>query len=103
MLESWLEQYAFRAGTIQTVAERNAIGYVKGYLEKQEIEDVREARIKYLAKRIEGVNAQLGNIPAVLLCSKPQRNLWCNACSISSKWYICWLVHNTFWLPFIWG
>jgi len=57
------EQYAFRAGTIQTVAERNAIGYVKGYLEKQEIEDVREARIKYLAKRIEGVKRSTGQHP----------------------------------------
>lgn len=54
--------HTFRAGTIQTVAERNAYGYVKGYLEENRIE-ARSAQIERLAKRIEGVRRSTGQHP----------------------------------------
>lgn len=57
------KEFAFRAGTIQTVAEKNAYGYVKGYLEAKDIYDVREARITALAKKVEGVKRSTGQHP----------------------------------------
>lgn len=57
------EDHAFRAGTIQTVAERNAFGYVKGYIEDKRIENIRDARIKTIAKKIEGVKRSTGQHP----------------------------------------
>ncbi|NLN50266.1 MAG: PolC-type DNA polymerase III [Acholeplasmataceae bacterium] len=57
------EKNAYRAGTIQTVAERNAFGYVMGYLEDKNITDVRKAQISRLAKKIEGVKRSTGQHP----------------------------------------
>ncbi len=54
--------HTFRAGTIQTVAERNAFGYVKGYLEDKNLVK-RPAQIERLAKRIEGVKRSTGQHP----------------------------------------
>ncbi|CCV63979.1 DNA polymerase III polC-type (PolIII) [Alteracholeplasma palmae J233] len=56
------EDYTFRAGTIQTVAEKNAYGYVKGYLEDKNIY-ARTAQIARLAKGIEGVKRSTGQHP----------------------------------------
>ena len=56
------EDYTFRAGTIQKVAERNAYGFVKGYLEDKNLE-VRSAQIERLAKNIEGVKRSTGQHP----------------------------------------
>lgn len=56
------EDHTFRAGTIQTVAERNAFGYVKGYLEDKNLVK-RPAQIERLAKRIEGVKRSTGQHP----------------------------------------
>jgi len=56
------EDHTFRAGTIQTVAERNAFGYVKGYLEDKHLEK-RSAQIERLAKKIEGVKRSTGQHP----------------------------------------
>ncbi len=60
------EEYTFRAGTIQTVAERNAFGYVKGYLEDKHIE-ARSAQIARLAKGIEGVKRSTGQHPGGII------------------------------------
>ena len=54
--------HTFRAGTIQTVAERNAFGYVKGYLEDKNLIK-RPAQIERLAKQIEGVKRSTGQHP----------------------------------------
>ncbi|TVP94757.1 MAG: PolC-type DNA polymerase III [Acholeplasmatales bacterium] len=53
---------AFRAGTISTVAAKTAIGYVKGYLEKQN-ETLRKAEIERRAKVIAGVKRSTGQHP----------------------------------------
>ena len=58
------ERQVFRAGTIQTVQERNAYGYVKGYLEEKNINNVRNAQIQRLAKGITDVKDLRVNIPA---------------------------------------
>ncbi|MDR2828577.1 MAG: PolC-type DNA polymerase III [Acholeplasmatales bacterium] len=51
--------YAFRAGTVMTVAEKTAFGYVKGYFSDNEI-PVRGAKIGYLADKITGVKRTTG-------------------------------------------
>ncbi|MGE4320648.1 MAG: PolC-type DNA polymerase III [Acholeplasmataceae bacterium] len=56
------DDHTFRAGTIQTVAERNAFGYVKGYLEDKNLVK-RPAQIERLAKKIEGVKRSTGQHP----------------------------------------
>src|SRR5690606_36895091 len=56
------EDYSFRAGTIQTVAERNAYGYVKGYLEYLG-KEARSAYIERMAKGIEGARRSTGQHP----------------------------------------
>lgn len=53
---------AFRAGTISTVAEKTAFGYVKGYLEKKNIQ-MRKAEIERRASRIVGVKRSTGQHP----------------------------------------
>lgn len=57
---------AYRAGTIQTIAQKNAYGYVKGYLEDHQIE-MRQAQISRMAKRIEGVKRSTGQHPGGII------------------------------------
>ena len=53
---------AFRAGTISTIAEKTAFGYVKGYLERKGIE-ARYCEINRLANKITGVKRSTGQHP----------------------------------------
>jgi DNA polymerase-3 subunit alpha (Gram-positive type) len=53
---------AFRAGTISTVADKTAFGYVKGYIEKKAIH-LRKAEIERRAKVITGVKRSTGQHP----------------------------------------
>jgi len=53
---------AFRAGTISTVAEKTAFGYVKGYLEKKNL-SMRKAEIEQRAMNITGVKRSTGQHP----------------------------------------
>ena len=53
---------AFRAGTISTVAEKTAFGYVKGYLEKKD-QFMRKAEIERSASNITGVRRSTGQHP----------------------------------------
>ena len=57
---------AYRAGTIQTIAEKNAYGYVKGYLEDHHLEK-RPAQIERMAKHIEGVKRSTGQHPGGII------------------------------------
>lgn len=69
------EDHAFRAGTIQTVAERNAFGYVKGYLEDKNLVK-RPAQIERLAKRIEGVKRSTGQHPGGIVIVPKSKTIY---------------------------
>ncbi len=56
------EKQAFRAGTISTVALKTAMGYVKGYLEDNNIQK-RSIEIPIMAQYIEGVKRSTGQHP----------------------------------------
>jgi DNA polymerase-3 subunit alpha (Gram-positive type) len=56
------QERTFRAGTISTVAEKTAFGYVKGYLEKKQI-TMRKAEIERSATHITGVKRSTGQHP----------------------------------------
>lgn len=53
---------AFRAGTISTIADKTAFGYVKGYLERKGIQ-ARNCEIDRLAAKITGVKRSTGQHP----------------------------------------
>ena len=53
---------AFRAGTISTVAARTAFGYVRGYIEKEDV-NLRKAEIERRAQIISGVKRSTGQHP----------------------------------------
>ncbi len=62
------EDNVFRAGTISTVAERTAFGYVKNYIELTEKEnEFNSARINYFASLAEGTKRTTGQHPGGLI------------------------------------
>ncbi|MCF8008445.1 MAG: PolC-type DNA polymerase III [Halanaerobiales bacterium] len=58
--------YVFRAGTISTIAERTAFGFVKGYIDDNQI-DVKKAEINRLVKGCAGVKKTTGQHPGGLM------------------------------------
>ncbi len=59
--------HAFRAGTVGTVAEKTAYGYIKGFEEEMECAPFNEAKRNDLAKSCEGVKRTTGQHPAGIL------------------------------------
>lgn len=59
------EKNVFRAGTIETVAEKTAFGYVRGYFEKhgKNPDEVSPSLIAYLASHCTGVKRTTGQHP----------------------------------------
>ncbi|MBP3891745.1 MAG: PolC-type DNA polymerase III [Solobacterium sp.] len=61
------EDYAYRAGTIGTVAEKTAYGYVSGYCEKMNILDMRRTMRDYLAQGCKNVKRTTGQHPGGII------------------------------------
>ncbi|MDO4414887.1 MAG: PolC-type DNA polymerase III [Erysipelotrichaceae bacterium] len=61
------EDHAFRAGTIGTVAEKTAYGYVTGYCEKMNITDMRRTMKDYLASGTQNVKRTTGQHPGGII------------------------------------
>lgn len=61
------EDHAFRAGTIGTVAEKTAFGYVSGYCEKMNITNMRKPMKEYLAKGCQDVKRTTGQHPGGII------------------------------------
>ena len=57
----------FRAGTISTVQEKTAFGYIKNYTEEKQIPSYTNTYISYLATRCEGVKRTTGQHPGGII------------------------------------
>lgn len=61
------EDHVFRAGTIGTVAEKTAFGYVSGYCEKMNITNMSRAMKDYLAAGCQNVKRTTGQHPGGII------------------------------------
>ncbi|WP_423362874.1 PolC-type DNA polymerase III [Mycoplasma sp. P36-A1] len=62
------EEYVYKAGTIQTVQEKTAFGYVKGYFEKNiSLDPVRKVEMERIAQGCAGVKRTTGQHPGGII------------------------------------
>lgn len=64
----------FRAGTISTIAEKTAYGFVKNYMESMQI-DIKNSEINRLVKGITGVRRTTGQHPGGLIVVPRDRDI----------------------------
>ncbi|NLC42948.1 MAG: PolC-type DNA polymerase III [Clostridiales bacterium] len=69
------EGYVFRAGTIGTIAEKTAFGFVKKYLESKEMETT-NSEIKRLVAGCTGVKRTTGQHPGGILVVPKSRDIY---------------------------
>ncbi len=69
------EDYAFRAGTVSTVADRTAYGYVKGY-ERDYQKDYNDAEVDRLAMGAAGVKRSTGQHPGGIVVIPDYMNVY---------------------------
>ena len=68
------EEYVYRAGTISTIADRTAYGFVRGYLQDREMER-RNTEINRLVKGCTGVKRTTGQHPGGLMVVPRDMNI----------------------------
>ncbi len=61
------EDYVFKAGTIGTVAERTAYGYVLGYGEELDLDEISKPQLEAMAASAEGVKRTTGQHPGGII------------------------------------
>ena len=87
------EDHVFRAGTIGTVAEKTAFGFVRGYYEDKGITDVKMLEVERLAKGVTGIKRTTGQHPGGIVVVPDYKDIYdftpfqYPADSDSSEWY----------------
>ncbi|MFI3283822.1 MAG: PolC-type DNA polymerase III [Erysipelotrichaceae bacterium] len=61
------EDFVYRAGTIGTVANKTAFGYIKGYCDEMNMDSMNSAYKEYLAGKCEGVKRTTGQHPGGII------------------------------------
>jgi len=95
------EDYSYRAGTVSTVADKTAYGYVLGYLEDNN-ETARRAKIKILANKIKGVKRSTGQHPGGIIVVPKNKSIYdvtpiqYPANDTTSKWYTTHFDYHSF-------
>lgn len=69
------KENVFKAGTISTLAEKNAEGYVKKYFEDHELKNNRAETIR-LAKKVEGAKKTTGQHPGGMVVVPRDHNIY---------------------------
>ena len=72
------EANVYRAGTIETVAEKTAFGYVRGYFEKigKDPKEINPSYISYIAYRCQGVKRTTGQHPGGIVVVPADDNVF---------------------------
>ena len=72
------EHNVFRAGTIETVAEKTAFGYVRGYFEKigRDLSQISSNYIAYIASHCQGVKRTTGQHPGGIVVIPADRSVY---------------------------